>query len=527
MKLSERIGKILTPLLGTKGGAAVSGPSFEEGYNAGMRNAVALSTRRYSGGVTNRLNSDWRPSDTSADQDIYESLSTLRAKARDLTNNTELGKKFVRMVRKNIPGPFGFKLRMKVTKPNGEPDEMANVSIREAHEDWTKARHYTVQGNASARQVDHLLATHLVRDGEILARLVTAKSNKYGMAVQVLEPDLLDHTYNAKLPNGNHVILGVEVDSFRRPVAYYLRTSLTPVEYGGTSIAGKHERISAAEIIHWYDKERAFQTRGVPWLASTMLRLRMLSAMEEAALFAARVAASKMGFLSTPPNTTGMAGEAPYMGTGKDSAGNIVSGFEPGSIEDIGNKQFTPFDPSYPSQAHEPFTKAIGREIASGLDVSYHALFSDLTDVNYSSIRQGTLDERETWLMFQEDYIEAVKEPIFAAWLGMAMLSGAVSVGSMRDFDRYNKPYFIGRRWDWVDPRNDAQARLLMLRAKIVSLSGTILERGDDPEEIFRECAEDAKLAAKYGLKLDYGEPPEPTPAAQDGPNNSNNAENK
>ena len=82
------------------------------------------------------------------------------------------------------------------------------------------------------------------------------------------------------------------------------------------------------------------------------------------------------------------------------------------------------FDPTHPTSAFSDFHKAVLRGIASGLGVSYASLASDLENVNYSSIRQGALDERDFYRTLQQFAIEHFVEPVFRRWLQASMTSG-------------------------------------------------------------------------------------------------------
>ena len=55
------------------------------------------------------------------------------------------------------------------------------------------------------------------------------------------------------------------------------------------------------------------------------------------------------------------------------------------------------FDTEYPDAQYEGFIRSNNREVASGYAVPYADLTGDLSDVNYSSIRQGALEVRENY----------------------------------------------------------------------------------------------------------------------------------
>lgn len=142
------------------------------------------------------------------------------------------------------------------------------------------------------------------------------------------------------------------------------------------------------------------------------------------------------------------------------------------------------------------------------MDISYHALSGDLADVNYSSIRQGTLDERERWKEDQQFFIESLHTPVFEAALKVALLSGQIRVHGKplpaEQYDRYRRVSWQGRRWAWVDPRTDVESALTCIRGGLTSTSQVILEQGRDPQDVFREIAQDLKEMQASGIPNDY-----------------------
>src|SRR5579884_2199984 len=81
-------------------------------------------------------------------------------------------------------------------------------------------------------------------------------------------------------------------------------------------------------------------------------------------------------------------------------------------------------DWQHPNAAFSEFVKAMLRGMAVGLNVSYASLAGDLREVNYSSIRQGALDERDAWRTLQTFAIRHIYQPIFTDWFAMARLTG-------------------------------------------------------------------------------------------------------
>ena len=166
--------------------------------------------------------------------------------------------------------------------------------------EWSKPDTATVTGKISLRKVEELVAETTARDGEQFVRLIRGKGiNRFGFSLQLIEPDWIDEKYNLVLPNGNLIVMGVELDVWRRPVAYHVAVRNTSLGvYGNTIVTGPYERIPASDMIHIYDPERADQTRGMSWMASGMVKSRHLDGYIEAAVVNSRASACKMGIIS-------------------------------------------------------------------------------------------------------------------------------------------------------------------------------------------------------------------------------------
>lgn len=461
-----------------------------------------FAQRNFAAAMANRLTADWLNVSGSIDRDIRSGIRMVRDRARDLSKNNDYAKKFTRLLRLNVVGPYGFKLQNKAKDPGGAIDTLANTKIEEAWNDWSRRQNCSVDGKLSLRGIQDVLINRAGCDGEALIRIVRNKQAKYGIQLQLIDADLLDEMKNTKLTNGNYVKMGVEVDKWRRPINYFLRP-VTPEQelYGSNAYITTYnwDVLNASELIHGFDQEYPAQTRGISWLVQSMIRLKFLQGWEEAAVVNARVSAAKMGFFKDLPNQVGSA----YTGTDQDAAGNTITSAEPGSFEELPHgMDFVPWDPKYPDAMHEMFMRTQLRGISSGLGVAASSLSNDLSDVNYSSIRAGLVEEREQWKLVQQWFTELYLEQIFTVWLESALLSGDLNL-PMSKFEKLNKPTFIGRRWAWVDPLKDIQAKIAEIRAGLTTATQVVAEQGDDLEEIYMELQKEKDLAAKYGLEFD------------------------
>lgn len=449
--------------------------------------------RAYAAAAANRLVAGWITSPLSADADLRTSLRALRARSRELEQNNDYARKFLRMVERNVVGPHGIRLQNKAKQPDGSYDKSANDKIEEGFDRWGRRGVCTVDGQLSFVDAQRLFIGSVARDGEAIVRIVRGFDNPFRIALQFIEADHLDEEYNREFPNGSCVRMGVEFDRWRRPVAYHLFTT-HPGDYTYAHAGQQYDRVPAAEIIHGFLVHRPGQSRGVPWMHSAMTRLNQLGGYEEAELVAARVAACKMGAVFTEDGS--------YTGDDEDASGQMLEDAEPGVFRVFpkGTKLET-FDPEHPTTAFPFFMKVMLRGIASGLDVAYNSLASDLEGVNYSSIRSGVLEERDAWRVLQNWMAEAFCSRIYEPWLDMALLTQQVALPASKR-EKFAQPVWQPRGWDWVDPAKDQEANVAAVGAGLKTRAQILAEHGRDLEEVFAGLAEEQKLAKKYDLQL-------------------------
>lgn len=451
-----------------------------------------------------RLTQGFKAPITTADSELRASLSTARARARELERNNDYARKYFKMCEINVVGRNGFILQNKAHDPGGKLDKVANDQIETEWWNWSKRGNCTVDGKYSFLGVQKLFIHSVARDGEFLARKIRGfKGNPWRFALQILEPDMLNENYNVQATERtNQIRMGIEYDQWGRPVAYHLRKkhpgdSMTP----GSSY--EYERVPVAEIIHCFVSERATQGRGMTWLHTAGRRLNQIGEYEYAEVVAARLGASKMGFYEkTDPTGLGQ-----YTGDEKDSAGNPISHAEAGAFEVLpAGYKFSSFLPEHPTAQFAAFIKASLRGAASGMGVSYNSLANDLEGVNFSSMRVGAIEERDNWKTIQQWMIEDFLNPIFESWLSMLLLTDRTRLPYAK-FDKFNAPDWRARTFDWVDPAKDIEAELSCIKAKWKTERQVVMERfGMDLEDLYEQIQADEKLKKKYGITSDFGE---------------------
>lgn len=458
----------------------------------------APQLRRWAAARTDRLTADWLATEVSINAELRTDLNRLRARGRELLQNNDFANKFCGMVKTNIVGPGGIRLQVRIEDQPGKPDRLANAAIEQAWKDWASACDIT--GRQSLRDLCETLVGSLPSDGEFLVRMVRGAEagNKYGLALQVIDVDRIDTSYNVgATANTNAVIMGVEVNDYRRPVALHL---FAAHPNDGATGSRLRVRVPTTDTIHAFKIERAEQMRGVPWMAPGMLSLHHLGNFKLSALLAAEHGANHYGFFTTPD------GQAPIGAL--DATGEQVAVSQPGTYDTLPTGvSFQPHESKYPNEVFGPFVKTTLQRIASGWKVAYHSLANDLEGVSYSSIRSGALEERDRWAADQEWFIAVFMEPVFQAWLQSALLSGAITMpnGSAlpaAKLAKFSKHEWQPRRWEWVDPKGDMEAKILAVKAGLMAPQDLSAAMGYDFDDTMASIAAAQKLAASMGVQL-------------------------
>lgn len=421
---------------------------------ASRERAHKLYAERFAAAKTDRLNTRLFGATLSADEKLRRDLEKIRAASRTAGEDVGYVKRYLGMVQTHIVGDQGFRLQSEAKKANGDLDTDANTAIENAYKEFSEIGVCEISGRMGMAAADQLIVKTVAQDGDILIRHIDGAPNKFGYAFQVIEADLLDAQLYKKLENGHQIKMGVEVDGYGRHVAYHVLTS-HPGEHTWTHGNRRYQRIPADQIILPFPMWRPGQNRGVPWAHAALLDMHDIYGYREATLVSARTGAANMLIYERDPDQS-----PPDDGDGEWSdQGEFVHELEPGasSITPAGYKaresQF-----NMPDEGVGEFQKASLRGSSSGLEVNYNTLGNDYEGVNFSTIRQAALEDREVWKRLQGWYISQVKQTVRKRWLRNALVMGAIEGLEPYDLKRVDVASFRGRRWQWIDPLKDEQA---------------------------------------------------------------------
>ncbi|WP_316979972.1 phage portal protein [Shumkonia mesophila] len=465
---------------------------------------------------------NWQPALRSADADWLPERDTVVSRVRDLArNNGWASGAMQRFVDQAIGANFRLSYRPSYAAL-GQTADWARAFRREVEEKfmaWANdprcyvdaAERMTISGLVG------LCFRHRLVEGESLAvaQWLRRAGTSFATAIQVVDPDRLSNPNN--VPDTVSLKGGVEINAYGAPQAYHIRAH-HPADSGLASMDSmRWERIprrtpwGRTRVIHFFEAERADQTRGKSILTPVVEKFRMEDRYGRTELQAALVNAIFAAFIESPFDHS-LLEEA--LDTGVSAYQTARADFHNDrrlTLDGVRIPTLFPGESFKFSAAERPnasfaeFERAVLRHIAAGIGQSYEQVAGDWSQTNYSSARAALLEAWKFLIARRDSYAAGVATPIFVLWLEEAIDNGTVEVpaGAPAFWDNvaaWTRCRWIGPGRGWVDPTKEAQAALMRIDAGLSTLQDEAAEQGKDYEEILEQQAYERARRRELGL---------------------------
>lgn len=454
---------------------------------------------------------------SSADSELASSLTALRSRSRQMVRDNPYAKRAKLLVVNNVIGP-GVGMQAQVMNSRNGLYERANTEIEERWCEWANADSCHTGGSLHFHDIERVAMGHVFEAGEAFIRVHFRAfgRSRVPLSLEFIEPERIAgefETVNAFMPQDGAVVrMGIEVDRFGRPVAYYVRTR-HPGDYRfRDDTPDAFERVPAAEMIHLRLIDRWPQTRGEPWLHTVLTKLDAMNEYSAAEVQAARDSAY---YFATIQKESDPDGPPPFAdsgaGTGQGDATEPPSySIEPGMVQELEPGEKLEFHtPNRPNTAIDAFLKYMLREVAAGLGVSFASLSQNFSDTNYSSSRLSLLDDRDCWRVLQQWWIRTFRLPFHRMWIQQATFARAFTTFTAAQLgaapDNYQAVLFKPRGWSWVDPSKEVEAYKEAIRGGLTTLTDAIAATGDgkDIEDVVRTRQRELKMLEAADIAVD------------------------
>lgn len=459
---------------------------FIEGVSPAMamRRAQARmaidAMRGFDAASKGRRTAGWHTTKSSSNTENRTALDILRDRSRDLVRNNPYAKNAIDVICTNTVGDG---IRLGVTAGEKNVDL---TPLKDAWREWADSTSCDYNGKLNFYGMQKLVMRGVAEGGNIivLKRRVKKKENKYGMQLQLLEGDLLDHNRdNPQIDGEGYILQGIEFDKNGKVVAYWMFDRHPSESFVSRNFVSK--RVLAKGVIHVYWIERAGQVAGVPFGTSGMMTLNDFGDYQDAQLIRQKIAACFVAFVKNGNDTL----------TGKGKTPSLPEKVEPGMIERLGSGEEVTFGSPPAADGHESYSRTTLRGVAAGYGTTYEAMTGDLSNVNFSSGRMGWLEFKRRITDWQKNMmITMFCEEVFKEFLSAADIAGVSVKGSLKT--RWTTP-----RREMIDPLKEVNGLVNEVRGGFKSWQEAIRELGYEPEDVLKQLAEDNANFKKDNLK--------------------------
>ena len=465
--------------------AAISFVSPEWGAR---RVAWRNELRNYDAGNDARLNAGWRVANYSAEATDRGNREYVRARARDLERNSDVMNSVLGAYKRNVVGT-GFQLRS-MTKKNA-----VNKELERLWKIWCKARNCDVTGQQSLNQILRMAVVRKKVDVGILFVKRYTRDGILPFSLQMLEVDELDSMHVMPEKNGNRVVGGIEYNTYNRPVGYWIRQ----YQIDGYTI-GNPVYLKASDVIFYYTKKRPSQIREMSDMSPTVTRIRDVNEFITAVSVKERIAACLSVFIKKALPVSGIGRN---VGASQDKTNYDGKTLTPGMIKELNaGDEVQVVNPTGQAADATSFVKLQQRLVGAGQGISYEATSRDMSETNYSSARQGAIEDELTFAE-EEEQILAVLDEIYETFVISCVLAGKVDIADFWERkEEYLQHEWIKQPKKWIDPVKESNATKTAMQTGQKTFKQIAAENGRDWQTQIDDMAEVLKYGQKKGIDL-------------------------
>lgn len=442
----------------------------------------------YDAGNYERANNNWHALNQSAEYTDRYSRSNVRARARDLERNSDMMNSLIGAYKRNVIGG-GYTLQARTGS-----DEL-NDQIEAAWRKWCKKRNCDVTGTQSFNQILRMCVERKKIDGGILIVKRYTPDGFLPFKIQTFEVDELDASQVSPKFKGDKVVGGIELNTYNRPVGYWIRQYAVD----GAQII-EPVWLPAEDVIFLFTKRRPSQIREISDVAPTITRIRDANEFMTAVSVKERIAACLSIFIKKELPTTGI-GRTNAAGPARmDYAGKTIS---PGMMMELNaGDDIQVVNPTGQATDAASYIKLQQRLIGAGQGISYEAASRDMSETNYSSARQGIIEDELTYAE-EKELIAEVMDEVYETFLISLYLAGNLTAPDFWE----NKESYMAHVWiqapkKWIDPQKEANANKTALQTGQKTFKQIAAEQGRDWKEHVDDIIDVLDYAADRGVNL-------------------------
>jgi len=458
-----------------------------------LRNYREIRAQGYDAASYDRLNMNWWAANQSAEDTDRGDRDTLCARARDMERNSDIFNSVILAFIRNAVGN-GFTLQANTGKK--DLDDQLEALWKE----WCKPRNCDVTGTQSFNQILRMAVRRKKVDGGMLLVKCYTDGGLLPFKLQALEVDELAVSQTKPHAKGNKVVGGVEYNRWNRAMGYWIQqyqldgmTLVDPVFYPEN------------DVIFYFSKQRPSQVREVSDMKHVLTRIRDANEFMTAVSLKERIAACLSVFIRKliPQGGGNMLGRSGEMTDGKPRPSYEGKTITPGMIHELGmGEDITVVNPGNSGIDAANHLKTQQRIIGAGTGLSYEGTSRDMSETNYSSARQGGIEDELTYAEEIELLTDVLTE-IYETFVISAVLAGKAGIPNFWENKQANLRHsWVASPKKWIDPLKEARANEVALNSGLKTYPQIAAEQGRDWKDMLNEMKEVADYAASIGITI-------------------------
>ncbi len=460
---------------------------------AALRRSAALdllSARGYDAAQRGRRTASFRAGPQSANGVVGAALPVLRARSRELVQNSFIGPRTLDVMTSHI---VGTDLSVRFNTGSERLDQQAQSL-------WNRwADQCDIEGETNFTGILDLALRGAFEGGDAIIRMKPRRLSDdrvVPFALHVGEGDLIDESRDPGQLTGGQTRsrLGVELGPDDERLGYWLHQS-PPGEPMRPGRDMQSRLVPRQDVCHLFRRIRPGQVRGVPIFAPILLTARDYADLMDAVVVTVGMEAN-LGLVVRTQDPAANLGRVMAQGSDKTLP---IEELSPGMVHYLRpGEDVTAFQPSARTSLDPIATRTL-MAIAAGSGITYDQLTGDLSNANYSSLRAGKIEFRRLVASLQwHMLVPQAVDRIVSRFVHYAILAGKLPARRMG----YDRTYVMPAI-EPIDPKKDLEADILAVRAGRMSPQDFIEAWGRDWRQVLDEYEEFLKVSDAAGLVFD------------------------
>jgi lambda family phage portal protein len=483
-------------------------------------NTISASNRAHEAAEPGRMRKTYGQ-DPGPNAIVGQGAAFLRAQARHMERNGDIGRGIIRTLVDNVVGPNGIGVEFQPRRMDGSINTEYAAALQSVYAEWRQKPEVTRTYTDAAAQ--RMKARHWLRDGEMFVQHIIGPvaglqhSTRVPYSVEMIDADFCP----LDLSPDETLVQGIERNAWGAPLAYWFYKGNPKESLSLASGKSGMKRVDAARISHLARRDRIGQMRGISELASVFNRLQDIKEYEDSERIAAKVAAALTAYIKKNSSDEGYnpGDRAIDPTTGVPAPRNLT--LAPGMIIDglaVG-EEIGLIDSSRPNPNVVTFRQGQLRATAAGVGTSYSSIAKSY-DGTFSAQRQELVESWISYATLTDEFVGQDVAPQVSNFIMACHLSGVVPMPKDLKPGTWNDALYIAQSMPWIDPLKEANAFVTLVKAGFASEVEVLRKRGVNPRDMLeqiRAWRKDVK-GADEPLVFNSDAAHDKTPAAEDAP---------